>query len=218
LCSSEIDSLTVGSQTVLHTKNVCAIYLHIKLDILNLITHYFIAVELKDKEFFSWPPLFYIPQHIQGDQKSLCTWWLLYRKLQVMFKVSAASLKTFFDTRLALTPSVIHTSNYVIMISEWNRLKYFCLFLYCNHQVHRDLLITLYLSSSWIFPRHRHFKVVVVALRSYKFAHPPCCYNFVRNYGSTELKCVVLKIGVAVQQLKWGSDANLFTHPHIVVI
>jgi len=34
---------------------------------------------------------------MQGDQKSLWTWWLQYRKLQVMFKVSLASLQTFID-------------------------------------------------------------------------------------------------------------------------
>jgi len=31
-------------------------------------------------------------------KKSLCTWWLQYRKLQVMFKVSPSSLQTFIDT------------------------------------------------------------------------------------------------------------------------
>jgi hypothetical protein len=31
-------------------------------------------------------------------KKSLCTWWLQYRKLQVMFKLSPASLQTFIDT------------------------------------------------------------------------------------------------------------------------
>jgi hypothetical protein len=31
-------------------------------------------------------------------KKSLCTWWLQYRKLQVMFKVSPAGLQTFIDT------------------------------------------------------------------------------------------------------------------------
>jgi hypothetical protein len=72
-------------------------------------------------------------------KKSLFTWWLQHSKLQVMFKVSPASLQTFIDTRLTLTPSVIHNSNYVIMVSDWNCLKYFCMFfLYCNHQVHRD--------------------------------------------------------------------------------
>ena len=30
-------------------------------------------------------------------KKSLCTWWLQYRKLQVMFKVSPASLHRFID-------------------------------------------------------------------------------------------------------------------------
>jgi hypothetical protein len=33
-----------------------------------------------------------------------------------MFKVSPASLQTFIDTRLTLTPSVIPNSNYVIMV------------------------------------------------------------------------------------------------------
>jgi hypothetical protein len=32
------------------------------------------------------------------------------------------------DTRLTLTPSVIHNSNYVTMVSDWNCLKYFFLF------------------------------------------------------------------------------------------
>jgi hypothetical protein len=59
---------------------------------------------------------------------SLCTWWLLYRKLQVMFKVSPASLQTFIDTRLTLTPSVDPNSKFVITVSDWNCLKYFCLF------------------------------------------------------------------------------------------
>jgi hypothetical protein len=61
-------------------------------------------------------------------KKSLCTWSLRYRKLQEMFKVSPASLQTFIDARLTLAPSVIHNSNYVMMVSDWNCLKYFCMF------------------------------------------------------------------------------------------
>jgi hypothetical protein len=62
-----------------------------------------------------------------------------------MFKVPSASLQTFIYTRLTLTPPSIPDSNYIIMVSDWNCLKYFCLFfLYCNHQMHRDFLITLY--------------------------------------------------------------------------
>jgi hypothetical protein len=38
--------------------------------------------------------------------------------LHVMFKVSPASLQTFVDTRLTLTPSVISVYNYVIMVSD----------------------------------------------------------------------------------------------------
>jgi hypothetical protein len=47
--------------------------------------------------------------------------------------------------RLTVTPSVIPNSNYVIVVSDWNCLKYFCVFLYYNRQVHRDFLITLYM-------------------------------------------------------------------------
>jgi hypothetical protein len=61
-------------------------------------------------------------------KKFLCTWRLKYSKLQVMFKVSPASLQTFIDTRLTLMPSVTPNSNYVIMLSEWNSLKYFYAF------------------------------------------------------------------------------------------
>jgi len=42
--------------------------------------------------------------------------------------------------------SVIPNSNYVIMVGEWNCLKY-CIFaclMYCNRQAHRDFLISLY--------------------------------------------------------------------------
>jgi hypothetical protein len=61
-----------------------------------------------------------------------------------MFKVSPAILHTFIDTKLTLTPYVIHNSNYVIIVRVLNCLKYFCVFLNCNHQVHRQFLITLY--------------------------------------------------------------------------
>jgi hypothetical protein len=60
------------------------------------------------------------------------------------FDCLAADRQGQEDTRLTLTPSVIPNSNYVIMVSDLNCLRYFCVFLYCNHQVHRDFLITLY--------------------------------------------------------------------------
>jgi hypothetical protein len=68
-------------------------------------------------------------------KKSLCTWWLQYRKLQIMLPhylaqsdCLAADRQGQGDTRLTLTPSVIPNSNYVIMVSDWNCLKYFCVF------------------------------------------------------------------------------------------
>jgi hypothetical protein len=59
-----------------------------------------------------------------------------------MFKVSPASLQKFVDTRLTLTPSGIPNFNYVIMVSDLNRLKYCCVFV-LNHQMHREFLVTL---------------------------------------------------------------------------
>jgi hypothetical protein len=48
------------------------------------------------------------------------------------------------DARRTLTPSVFPVFNDVTMVSEWNCLKYFCVCLYCNHQVHGVFFITLY--------------------------------------------------------------------------
>jgi hypothetical protein len=71
-------------------------------------------------------------------KKSLCTWFQ-HRKLHVMFKVSPASLRhlltrrtvfSIVDTTRTLTPSVISNSNYVIVVSDWNCLKYFCVIFY----------------------------------------------------------------------------------------
>jgi hypothetical protein len=77
-------------------------------------------------------------------KKYLCTWWLQYTRLQVMLEVSPASLQTFIDTPNTLTPSIIPNSNYVIVASDWNFWKYFCVFFSFNHQIHRDFMITLY--------------------------------------------------------------------------
>jgi hypothetical protein len=104
-----------------------------------------------------------------------------------MFKVSLASLQTFIDclaadrqgqgdTSLTLTPSVIPNSNYVIIVSEWNCLKYFCVFLYCNHQVHRDFLITCITCSGTL-----HHTVQSPCLRTVKSTKlgPSAAYHFI---------------------------------------
>jgi hypothetical protein len=67
-----------------------------------------------------------------------------------MFKVSSTYLQTFIDTPNCVLEDRVQYTNYVIMVSDWNCLIYFCVFLYCNHQVHRDLLITLYKSKKKI--------------------------------------------------------------------
>jgi hypothetical protein len=56
----------------------------------------------------------------------LSTWWLQYSLAQS--DCLAADRQGQWDTGLTLTPSVITNSNYVIMVSDWNCLKYFFLF------------------------------------------------------------------------------------------
>ena len=89
--------------------------------------------------------------YIQGDQKVSVHLMITIQKVTSNFQsVPRQSLDIYWhglgDTRLTLTPSVIPNSNYVIMVGDWNGLKYiiFACFLYCNRQVHRDFLITLY--------------------------------------------------------------------------
>ena len=77
-------------------------------------------------------------------KKSPCTWWLQYRKLQVMFKVSPASLQTFVDTPNCVLEDRVQYST--VHLPNVFCLKYctFACFFYCNRQVHWDFLITLY--------------------------------------------------------------------------
>jgi hypothetical protein len=50
--------------------------------------------------------------------KSLCAWWLQYRKLQAMFKVSPASLQTCIDTPNSVLEDRAQYTNYVITVIE----------------------------------------------------------------------------------------------------
>jgi hypothetical protein len=86
-------------------------------------------------------------------KKSLCTWWLQYRKLQVMFKVSPASLQTFIDTPNCVLEdhvqySTVHIPNvfcdgHLQIISCVGAVRIHWVFI--APQVHRSFLITLYI-------------------------------------------------------------------------
>jgi hypothetical protein len=78
---------------------------------------------------------------------SLCTWRLQYRKLQVMFKVSPASLHTFTDTQNCVVEdrvqySTVHIPS-VFCDGHLQIINCMGIFLYCNLQVHTDFLINL---------------------------------------------------------------------------
>jgi hypothetical protein len=65
-------------------------------------------------------------------KKSLCTWWLQHTSFLphdlAQSDCLGAECPGQRGTRPTLTPSVITNSNYVIMVSDWNCLKYFCVF------------------------------------------------------------------------------------------
>ena len=78
-------------------------------------------------------------------KKSLCTRWLQYRTLQVMFKVSPASLQTFIDTPNCVLEdrvqySTVHIPN---VFCDGHLQLISCVGIV--RQVHRDFLITLYI-------------------------------------------------------------------------
>jgi hypothetical protein len=81
-------------------------------------------------------------------KKSLCAWWLQYRKLQVMCKVSTSSLQTFIDTPNCVFEDRVQYSTVHIptVFCDDNLTITNCVgtVLYCNYQVQRDFLITLY--------------------------------------------------------------------------
>jgi hypothetical protein len=67
-------------------------------------------------------------------KKSLCTLWLEHTSFLPHYLAQsdclAADHQGQADTRLILTPSVIPNSTYLIMVTDWNSLKYFCMFFF----------------------------------------------------------------------------------------
>jgi hypothetical protein len=70
----------------------------------------------------------YIYIHIQGDQKVSVHLMITIQKVTSNFQSAPTNFQGHGDTKLTLTLSVIPNSNYVIMVSELNCLKYFCVF------------------------------------------------------------------------------------------
>jgi hypothetical protein len=83
--------------------------------------------------------------YVQGDQKVFDHLMITIQKVKRNVEsVPRQSPDIYWHAELC---SFIPNSNYVIMVGDWNCLKFciFAWFFYCNHQVHRDLLITLYI-------------------------------------------------------------------------
>jgi hypothetical protein len=93
------------------------------------------------------PATFWFVAQCLNHRATVCP-WLQYRKLQVMFKVSPASLQTFIDMPNCVLEDRVQYSTLSVIPDHGKWLKLFKIFLrvflYCNQQVHRDFLITLY--------------------------------------------------------------------------
>jgi hypothetical protein len=103
-------------------------------------------------EYFGGQGLYWVPFNLgrvnqlfkyRVIKKSLCTWWLQYKDKQKYF----ISQNTFgMWTVLYWTRS--SRTQFGVSINVWrvagDTLNITCNFLHCNHQVHRDFLITLY--------------------------------------------------------------------------
>jgi hypothetical protein len=96
---------------------------------------------------------------------SSCLEWL--RKIMYISEYNWTPVWDFeswiFRTRRRIVPrstlpcggvmllQIVRDFNFGVMVGDWNCLKYFVGFLYCNHLVHRELLITLYfVCLGWI--------------------------------------------------------------------
>jgi hypothetical protein len=98
-------------------------------------------------------------------KKSLCTWWLQYRKLQVMFKVSPASLQTFIDTPNCVPEDrvqyrTVHILNvfcdgHLQIINCVGIVRIHWVF----HQVNRHILIHLYIFFLLITFTYFHLQI-----------------------------------------------------------
>ena len=85
-------------------------------------------------------------------RESLCTWRLQYRKLQLMFKVSPASLQTFIDTpNCVLEDRVQYSTVHIPNVFRDGHLQIInCVGIF--RQEHREFLIILYIVSVLLQP------------------------------------------------------------------
>ena len=88
-----------------------------------------------------------LTQQYSVIKKSLCTRLLQYRKLQLILKVSPASLQTFIDKPNCVLEdrvqySTVHIPN-AFCDGHLQIINCVGTVLYCNSQVDRDFLITL---------------------------------------------------------------------------
>jgi hypothetical protein len=86
----------------------------------------------------------HLKQKYRVIKKSLCAWWLWSRKLQVTFKVSPASPQTFIDMPSYVLKDRVHYSTVHVPNVFCDDHLQLISCVYCNRQVYRDFLITLY--------------------------------------------------------------------------
>jgi hypothetical protein len=137
-------------------------------------------------------------------KKSLCTWWLQYKNTQKYFK-QFQSLTMITLLELGITDSV---SVSLVSINVWrlagDTLNITCNFLYCNHQVHRDFLFTLYN----LFLLNRISKNPPYS----RFHENTSSENLVVPYGQTDMTKVIVafhNLAHPPKKQRWLSDFEI---------
>jgi hypothetical protein len=123
-------------------------------DILDCVTFNMGAINTAETSEIIYQSAWHNIPELQGDQKSLCSWWL--QCIQKYFK-HFQSLTMITELKLRIGTTVLYwtrssRTQFGVSINVWrlagDTLNITCNFLYCNHQVYRDFLIILYKSST----------------------------------------------------------------------
>jgi hypothetical protein len=97
-----------------------------------------------DHLYWGFPQLKFVYKYMV-IRKSLWTWWLQYSKVQLM--IWRWPSQNTFGMRTVLYRTRSSRTQLGVSINVWrmagDALNITCNFLYCNHQVHKDFLITL---------------------------------------------------------------------------
>jgi hypothetical protein len=139
-------------------------------------------------------PIEYFKQYYRMIKKTLCTWWLQLKNTQKYFK-QFQTLTVITQLELGKTDGV---SVSLVSINAWrlagDSLNITYNFLYCNNQVHRDVLITLYKKVVWLVSVHCSATLPLHCSRQLTATDRPsdCPHNLTLHEGTSNYEAVTV--------------------------